>query len=68
MRPKLIEDWHKAWKWLSVQAMLANAAFLATWPTIPADVKTALPQWFMTAVSIGLLLLGIVGRVVQQKD
>lgn len=68
MKIQLIEDWRKAWRFLSVQAMGLNAAFLASWTVIPDDFKMNLPKWFMPVVVVSLLLTGIIGRIVKQNS
>jgi hypothetical protein len=64
---RLVAEWRSAWRWFSLQAMALTAAIQAAWATIPDDLKQHFPARLVTAVSIGLLLLGIGGRLVQQK-
>lgn len=64
---RLEEDWKSAWRWFSMQAMALNVGFLATWAMLPTEFKEAMPSWFMPAVAIGLLLTGMIGRLMQQK-
>jgi len=63
---KLIPNWRRAWRMLSVQAMTLAAAVQGTWALIPEDLKAALPPSLVPAVSIVLLVAGIAGRLVQQ--
>lgn len=63
---KLVDDWRKAWTWFSVQAMTVAGAIEAAWAAFPADLKAVLPDRWVHAVAAGLLVLGIVGRVVKQ--
>lgn len=65
---KLIDEWKSAWKMLSVQAMGAALAIQGAWPEIPTDLKAQLPQHLVHWVSIGLLVLGIAGRLVKQPS
>ncbi len=67
MTMRLVAEWRSAWRWFSLQAMALTAAIQAAWATIPDDLKQHFPARLVTAVSIGLLLLGIGGRLVQQK-
>lgn len=58
MRIKLIPDWHKAYKFGSVQVIAFAAAVklvLLGWP----DLATMLPQWVTQTVAI-FALLGLV--------
>ncbi len=63
---KLIDNWKRAHRMLSVQAMTLAAAIQGVWPTIPEDLKSALPAHLVHWVSIGLLFAGIAGRLVDQ--
>ena len=63
----LVEEWRSAWRWFSLQAMALTAAIQAAWAAIPDDLKQHFPARLVTAVSIGLLLLGIGGRLVKQR-
>lgn len=63
---KLIDEWRRAWRWFSMQAMVAVAAIQGAWAAIPDDLKRHFPGRLITAVSVGLLLLGIGGRLVRQ--
>jgi hypothetical protein len=63
---KLIEEWRRAWRMLSVQAMGLALAIQGAWPEVPADLKAQLPQNLVHWVSVALLVLGIVGRLVKQ--
>ncbi len=63
----LIEEWRGAWRWFSLQAMALTAALQAGWAALPDDLKSHVPERLVTAISIGLLLLGIAGRLVKQE-
>lgn len=64
--PKLIPNWRKAWKMLSVQIPAINTAFLATWAALPDRFQDAYPLPWMLGTVIVLLILGIAGRLVDQ--
>lgn len=66
MKLKLVEDAHKAWSWLSMQAMLLAGVLQAAWAAMPADMQAALPRQAVTAVTVAVLVLGMLGRVVKQ--
>lgn len=66
-KPILITDWYKSWKFWSMQLMGIDAAFIASWNGIPEDIKAHFPTGFYSTISIGLLLAGMVSRVVNQK-
>lgn len=63
---KLVSDWKQAWRWSSVHAMTAAAAVQGTWIALPDDIKQHVPAIVATAVTIGLLVLGVVGRLRDQ--
>jgi len=63
----LINEWKRAWRWFSVQAMALTLALQGAWMTLPEDLKAHVPGWLVTLVSVALLLLGLAGRLVQQK-
>jgi hypothetical protein len=63
---KLVEDWRKAWKWFSVNAMIAAAAIQGAWLQIPEDMKAHIPEAMVSGVTIALLVLGVAGRIVKQ--
>lgn len=64
---KLVEDWRNAWKWFSVQAMGFSVVLLGAWEVLPGDLKATLPEDLVRLLAIGLLTMGIAGRVVDQK-
>ena len=65
---KLIDEWKRAYRMFSVQAMAMALAIQAAWPTIPDDLKALLPPHLVHWVSIVLLVAGIAGRMVKQKE
>jgi len=64
---KLVSDWKNAATWFSVQIPILNTAFLATWTLLPAKFQEALPVTWVAVIAIALLLLGVVGRVIDQS-
>jgi hypothetical protein len=63
---KLIENWKDAWRWFSVQSMAISGAALAGWAMFPDDLKAALPAEWVAGFAVGVLVFGIVGRLVDQ--
>ena len=66
MKLQLIDDWRKAWKWFSVNAMLLAAAIQGAWLQIPDDMKTHIPPQLVQYATIALLILGVAGRLIKQ--
>ena len=64
---KLIEEWRLAWRWFSMQAMVCVAAIQGSWAAVPDDLKRHFPARLVTVLSVGLLVLGIGGRLVKQR-
>lgn len=65
-KPHLVPEWKRAWRWFSVQAMVVSTALLSTWALLPADLKSRLPDELGLWAAVATLLLGVVGRVVDQ--
>ncbi len=64
---RLISDWKLAYRFISVQCMALSAVLLATWATIPDDLKAVLPHRAVEGVAAALLVLGIGGRLIHQE-
>ena len=65
---KLVDDWRRAWRYYSVQAMAALAGLPIAYMALPADWQAAIPDsWKMAAVGV-VLVAGIVGRIVKQPE
>lgn len=63
---KLVPDVRRAWRWFSMQAMVASLALQGAWLALPAEMKAAVPDRIVMAATIVLLALGVVGRLVDQ--
>jgi hypothetical protein len=63
----LVAEWRRAWRWFSMQAMALVLAIQGAWAAMPDDLKQHFPPLLVTALSVGLLLLGIGGRLVRQS-
>jgi hypothetical protein len=63
---KLIPEWKKAWRMLSIQAMTIATALQGAWLSLPEDMKTGIDPRLINGACIALLALGIVGRLVKQ--
>lgn len=64
---KLVDNARDAWRWFSVQAMALAVAIEGAWLAIPPDLKSRIPETWVDAVTMGLLVLGIFGRLVKQS-
>lgn len=63
---QLVPNAKHAYKWLSVQAMALVVAIEGAWLAMPPDLKARVPETWVDAISMGVLVLGIFGRVVDQ--
>ena len=59
---RLVNNWQKAWKWLSVQFI----ALAALWETIPLEAKAVLDPSTQSWITLGLLVAAGVGRMIDQ--
>ena len=59
---RLIPNWTKAWKFLSMQAI----ALAAIWDTIPLEAKAVLAPDTQSWITLGLLVAAGVGRMIDQ--
>ena len=64
---KLVPDWRKAWRWLSVQAMALQGIVAVSWISVPDDMRAAVPPQWLAFAAIVLTVFGIVGRVIKQE-
>ncbi len=65
-KPKLIAGWKKGWRLFSVQAMSLATAIQLSWLMIPEDMRTGIDGRLVTGLAVLILILGIVGRFIQQ--
>ena len=65
---KLVDNWKKAHRMISVQMMALAAAIQGAWPAVPDDLKSSIPPHLVQYVSIAILVAGIIGRLLQQSS
>lgn len=65
-KPRLIPNWKRAWRMFSVQAQALAVAVLGGWQALPDDLRASIPPWAVVTLATGLLLAGIVGRLIDQ--
>jgi hypothetical protein len=63
---KLVDNWSKAWTWLSMQLI----ALTLLWESIPEEAKDSVfSDTTQGRITVGLLMAAAVGRMVNQtKD
>lgn len=68
VKPTLRNDWSKAYKFISVQAIALAMALQEVWPLIPEDMRSRLPEGFVKWLTIGLLAISVYGVMIKQKS
>ena len=63
---RLVTNWKRSLRWFSTQAHLINLAFLGTWSTLPEKFQDALEPPWVIGIAAALIVLGVVGRVIDQ--
>ena len=66
MTIKIVENWRDARKWISMHAMAYGAAVQVAWVAIPEDMRASVPPGIVAGITIALLVLGAVGRIIDQ--
>lgn len=49
---RLIDDWHRAWRWSSMRCIALGAVTQTTVVTCPAQVAQHVPEWVWQGLSI----------------
>lgn len=63
---RLIDEWRSAWRMFSVWMMTAAGVLQVVWDQNPEAVKAIVPASWVPYLTVGLMVAGIVGRVVKQ--
>ena len=63
---KLVDNWKRAHRMISVQLCALAGVINGVWPTIPKDLKDSLPHDLVHYVSIVLLVAAVAGRLIDQ--
>lgn len=71
IRVKLIEDWHIAWRWWSMQISAIGVVLMGAseilgqaWTSVPPDLRRYLP--YADTIALVLFLLAMIARVIDQ--
>jgi len=65
-RVELIQDWHRCWRWLSVQFVALASVVQIALLSFPDALRAYLPESWLHTITIGLLVAAVVGRLVDQ--
>lgn len=63
---KLIPNWKRLWRAVSMQMMALAAALQLAWDTNPEAIKAVVPAAWVPYITVALLLVGMAGRAVHQ--
>ena len=63
---KLIPNWQRAHRMLSVKLTTLNAGIVGGWQALPPDWKAIIPQHLMVKAAIALFVLTIISRLIDQ--
>lgn len=63
---KLVPDFKRAWRWISMQCMVVAGAVQGAWLFVPDDMKATFPKDWLQIITALLLVVGIAGRLVDQ--
>ena len=64
---KLIDNWRQAWRFVSVQAMALALTLQGEWINLPDDQRAHIPDKVALSITAGILVLGLIGRLFQQR-
>jgi len=67
-KPTLIDNWKSCLKMYSVQMMTLALTVQGVWASMPDDMRASVPSGIISAITIGCLVLGVIGRLVQQGE
>lgn len=65
-RITFVPDWRDSWRWFSMQAQALATGLLAGWSMLPPEWQQLVPRWMIFNMVYAVLVLGMIGRVVQQ--
>ena len=51
-----------------MNCMVLCAAIQGAWVYIPDDMRSSIPHHLVSGVTIALLIFGVIGRVIKQKE
>ena len=65
---RLVDDYKQCLRWFSTQMMVAAGGIQTGWALLPPSFQQRVPGWIITAITVSILLAGIIGRVIKQED
>lgn len=68
LRPRLVKDWRRAHRWLSMRFLGVAAALQTAFMAMPDDLREAIPDHYKHGIALALLVCAVLGRLVDQGD
>jgi hypothetical protein len=65
---KIVPNWKNAWRWISMHSMAYAAAVQVTWASLDGAMRDKLPDSLVLYLTLSLLFVGLIGRLVKQKE
>ncbi|WP_119689334.1 hypothetical protein [Acinetobacter nosocomialis] len=62
----LVHNWRKGWKWFSNVAFAGIVAVQTFYDTLPPELIATLPADAQSKITLGLAVLGLIGRFINQ--
>lgn len=62
-----VHNWQTGWKWFSNVAFAGIVAVQAFYDTLPPELVMALPADTQSKITLGLAVLGLLGRFINQS-
>ncbi len=66
MKIKAVPNARSAWRWFSMQILTVVAALHVAWEPLPPEALAIIPPDWRGYITLGLVLLAMVGRLIDQ--
>jgi hypothetical protein len=64
---KIVSNWRECHRWVSMHCMMISASIQGAWLALPDDLKATIPPMMASGAALGILILGMLGRLVDQS-
>lgn len=66
-RLKLVRDWKRCWKWLSMQFSVIGIAMSFAWGFLAPKLQDSIPNHIAAGIALVIFFLIAFGRVIDQN-